>query len=443
MEVTTMFSIHRPPGPARVAGAAAAAAATLALTACGSSGGDDGTLTILVDNTEATVDSVQALADAYTAANPDTEIDLELRPGGSEGDNIVKTRLQTGDMPDLFFYNSGSLLQALAPEQNLVDLSGEPFMDAVAETFQEGVRSDDRVFGVPVGNAVGGGVLYNLPAYEDLGLEVPRTWDEFTANNQAILDAGDAAPVIQTYGPDSTWTSQLFVLADNYNVLAAEPDFAERYTANEAHYADTPAAMAGFEHLQEVNEAGFLNEDFASASYADGLAALASGEGVHYPMLTNAITELRATDPDALDDIGFFALPGEDPDDVGVTTWLPGALYLPQTTDDQAAAEDFLAFAASVEGCDAQTEAVGVTGPYFIDGCTIPEDVPPGVAQLQEYFDAGLTAPALEFLSPVKGPALEQITVEVGSGIRSAEDAAALYDEDVKKQAQQLGLEGW
>jgi hypothetical protein len=30
----------------------------------------------------------------------------------------------------------------------------------------------------------------------------------------------------------------------------------------------------------------------------------------------------------------------------------------------------------------------------------------------------GQDAPALEFLSPIKGPALEQITVEVGSGIR-------------------------
>ena len=50
--------------------------------------------------------------------------------------------------------------------------------------------------------------------------------------------------------------------------------------------------------------------------------------------------------------------------------------------------------------------------------------------------------PALEFLSPVKGPALEQITVEVGSGIPPAEDGAALYDQDVKKQAKQLGLAG-
>jgi raffinose/stachyose/melibiose transport system substrate-binding protein len=27
--------------------------------------------------------------------------------------------------------------------------------------------------------------------------------------------------------------------------------------------------------------------------------------------------------------------------------------------------------------------------------------------------------------------------------VRSAEEGAALYDEDVKKQAQQLGLPGW
>jgi raffinose/stachyose/melibiose transport system substrate-binding protein len=63
---------------------------------------------------------------------------------------------------------------------------------------------------------------------------------------------------------------------------------------------------------------------------------------------------------------------------------------------------------------------------------------------MQAYFAAeDSTAPALEFLSPIKGPNLENITVEVGSGIRSPEDAAALYDEDVRKQAQQLGLPGW
>ena len=83
------------------------------------------------------------------------------------------------------------------------------------------------------------------------------------------------------------------------------------------------------------------------------------------------------------------------------------------------------------------------TGPYLVQGCDLPTDLPPAVQDMLPYIETGAATPALEFLSPIKGPALEQITVEVGSGIRTAEDGAALYDEDVEKQAQQLGLPGW
>jgi raffinose/stachyose/melibiose transport system substrate-binding protein len=79
----------------------------------------------------------------------------------------------------------------------------------------------------------------------------------------------------------------------------------------------------------------------------------------------------------------------------------------------------------------------------MVANCPLPDDVPPSVKDLLTYFDAGTIAPALEFVSPVKGPSLEQISVEVGLGSRSAAEGAALYDEDVKKQAQQLGLAGW
>ncbi|HEX5994642.1 MAG TPA: ABC transporter substrate-binding protein [Jiangellales bacterium] len=422
---------------------AAMTAMALAVGACGTDDAGDGvTLTILVDSTETTVNTVQALADAFTEQNPNIRIELETRPQGSEGDNVVKTRLQTGEMTDLFYYNSGSLLQALAPQQALVDLSGEPFMDVVSETFRQGVSAGDGVYGVPVGNAMGGGILYNRPIYEQLDLDVPTTWDAFMANSQQIRNAG-LDPVIQTYGADSTWTSQLFVLGDYYNVEAEEPGWADDYTANQAHYSDTPAARAGFEHLQEVFEAGYLNADFGSATYADGLQKLVDGEGAHYPMLTFAVTEIKGSYPDKLNDVGFFAIPGDDADNAGMTTWLSAAFYLPQSTENVAEAKQFLAFVASPEGCDVQTEAVGVTGPYFVEGCTLPADLPQAVQDLQTYFDSGLTFPALEFLSPVKGPRLEQITVEVGSGISSAVDGAALYDEDVKQQAQQLGLEGW
>jgi raffinose/stachyose/melibiose transport system substrate-binding protein len=120
-------------------------------------------------------------------------------------------------------------------------------------------------------------------------------------------------------------------------------------------------------------------------------------------------------------------------------------VYIPRTTEGEKldAAKKFLAFIASPEGCEVYAKAWDVSGPFMVNGCELPAQVPPAVTDLQKYVNEETATPALEFVSPVKGPALEQITVEVGSGIRSAEDGAALYDQDVEKQAQQLGLEGW
>jgi raffinose/stachyose/melibiose transport system substrate-binding protein len=118
---------------------------------------------------------------------------------------------------------------------------------------------------------------------------------------------------------------------------------------------------------------------------------------------------------------------------------------VPKSTEGEKleAAQQFLEFLTTPEACDIQSESNSPQGPFVVEGCELPDDVPAMVADLQPYFDEGKTNLALEFLSPIKGPALEQITVAVGSGITSAADGAAQYDQDVEKQAQQLGIEGW
>ncbi len=400
------------------------------------------TLSVLIDNNPETVASMEALTAAYTAANSDVTFDIEQRNGGADGDNIVKTRLATGEMADIFNYNSGSLFQALKPQETLADLTAIDGQANVLDSFKQVVTAPDgTVRGVPFGPAMGGGIFYNRKIYADLGLTVPKTWDEFMANNAKVAEAGKV-PVITTFG--DTWTSQLFVLADYYNVQAEVPNFAADYTANKAKYATTPAAMRGFEHLEAVFKAGYMNPDFGVAKFEDGMRMVATGEGAHYPMLTFGIGTVKQNNPDNLGDLGFFAQPGPDAGKNGLTVWMPAALYVPEASEHKDEAIKFLNYVASVEGCNTMIGAAGASGPYLIKGCELPADVPPAVSDMLPYFQTdGMTAPALEFLSPVKGPALEQITVEVGSGIRPAADAAALYDQDVEKQAKQLGLPNW
>ena len=428
-------------------------AGSLALAACGGlgetdnggggSGGGGGnvTLSFLVDNSEQTLKPAQALVAAFHARNPNITIKVETRPQGADGDNVVKTRLATGEMSDVFQYNSGSLFQALNPAKNLAPVSDQPFVKNLDKTFLPSVSNGGKVYGAPWGGSIGGGILYNKKIYQRLGLQVPKTWDEFMANNRKIKAAG-IAPVIQTY--QDTWTSQLLLLADYHNVATVDAQWADKYTKNQAKFVQAPA-IEGFQHLQQVHQAGFENKNYRSAKFEQGLRQLATGKGAHYPMLTFAVGAIASANPDQIDDVGFFALPGTDASKNGLTLWLPAGAYIPKTTTGAKldAARKFLAFIASPQGCDVQSKAFTPAGPYLSKGCTLPSDVPPAIKDLQPYVDRGNVTPALEFLSPVKGPALEQITVEVGSGLRTAQKGAALYDQDVKKQAQQLGLEGW
>ncbi len=420
--------------------------ASLAMTACGSGGTEgDGSgkvvLSMLSDNGDQAMGISTALVEAFNASQDEITIELETRPAGTDGDNLIKTRLATGDMNDIFNYNSGSLLAALDPAKNLVALTDESFMDGVDETFKTATSDGQDLYGVPFGQAMGGGILYNKKVFADLGLEIPHSWDEFMANN-AIIKAAGIDPVIQTYG--ETWTSQLFVLSDFHNVSAEQPDWAEKYTANQAKYVDAPA-IRGFERLQEIYDAGYLNRDFASATQSQGLQHLVDGTGAQYPMLTAAIPAYVDLADEAAENIGFFAQPGDDAAKYGLTAWTPSGLYTPKTTTGEKleAVKKFYAFVASTDACEAISDATTPNGPFMITACELPDGLPTAVTDLEQFFVDGNASPALEFLSPVKGPNLEKITVEVGSGISSAADGAARYDEDVKKQAQQLGLEGW
>ena len=426
---------------------AAIAVCILALGACsaGSLGSNDEgggtTLNFLVDNSEGSTKPAQGLAEAFHAKNPDITVQVQQRPGGADGDNIVKTRLSTGEMTDVFLYNSGSLFQALNPQKNLVPLTGESWANQVEDIFKPTVSVGNELYGAPITSSFGGGILYNKKVYEKLGLQVPTTWTEFMANNAKIKAAG-IDPVIQSY--QDTWTSQLLVLADYHNIAATDPGWAEKYTAGQVKYAQEPA-VKGFQRLEEVHKAGYENKDYRSIKFEKGISLLAAGKGAHYPMLGVVVGNLATSDPEHINDVGFFGQPGDDASKAGATIWMPAGLYIPKSTEGAQldAAKKFVAFVASPEGCDVQSKAFPPSGPYMVKGCELPADVPAAVKDMVAYVKAGKITPALEFSSPVKGPALEQITVEVGSGLRSAPDGAALYDKDVKKQAQQLGLPGW
>lgn len=420
--------------PAAAAATSAASAAATSAAASGEKPYAGTTLTMWIGSAEDN-DATKALMQKATD-QLGMEFEVEINPGGTEGDNIIKTRCASGDLPDISNYNSGSLLTALNPKEHFLDLTNEAMTANFDDTFKSVVSQDGKVYGAPFTTTQGGAVIYWKPDYEELGLSVPKTWDEFVKNCQALKAAGKT-PVYLSAG--DTWTTQVLFLGDNYNVVAANPNFGADFTAGTAKFATTPAALRSWEKYADIKD--MYNADYSAAKYEDGISALANGEATHWFMLTQAVSAMIAENPDCADKIGVFGIPGDNADDQGITVWEPNAWYINKDTPNKDAALAFLNFWYEKDNMDEYIASYGANGPSCIKGYTLPDTVCPAIrVDMQKYFDDGKTCPALEFMSTIKGSTCEQITTSAALGQIGAEEAAKMYDDDCKKSAVQQGL---
>ena len=364
------------------------------------------------------------------------EFAIELSPGGTEGDNIVKTRCASGDLPDLLDYNSGSLFMALNPKEHFLDITDEEVTSKLDETYLGTVSQDERVYGVPSLTSQAAAVVYWKPDYEELNLEIPKTWDDFVSNCKALQDAGKT-PLYLSCG--DTWTTQILFLGDNYNVLAKNPAFADDFTAGKSKFATDEGALRSWQKYEDLIDC--YNEDCSAAKYDDGIEAMATGQVSQWLQLTQSIPTMIYNHPEAAENLGVFAIPDDDPDNTGLTVWEPNSFYINKDTENKEAALAFIDFYLQDENQNLYIEKMGVNGPSCIKGYTLPDSIPEAIrVDMQKYFDEGKTAPALEFITPVKGATCEQITTSVALGQIDGETAAQMYDDDCKKSAVQQGL---
>ena len=383
-------------------------------------------------------DAWDAIADRL-AEKYNIIVEFENKPNGTEGDNLVKTRLAAGEMTDILFYNAGAGFKALNPEEYFLDLSDQEFTSKLDETYLESVTVDGKTYGVPGASSTAGGIVYNKEIYEELNLEIPLTWEEFLANCDACKEAGYDG-ILGTYKDD--WSSQYILLSDNYNVIAEYPEFAQDLEQNKAKFEDTEIALRSWEKLSDSN--AYLNSDYLAASIMDGIDKMLDFEAVHWPITSQLFAYFRdLSSAEDANKFGFFALPGDHEDSNGVTVWMPSSWYISKTSKNQEAALKFMEFYISDEGMEIFKEYCGADGPFLVEGIELPEDTLDGVKDLQQYFDNGNTTLALEFMTSLKGASAAQICAECGSGSMSAKEAAKVYDDDCTKMAQQLGLEGW
>lgn len=358
--------------------------------------------------------------------------DIQIETCGE--DNIVKTRLAMGQCPDLLVYNTGSLLSSLHPEEFFMDITDASFTQGLDEGFVQAASVEGVLYGIPQSDSMGCGVYYNKELYEKYNLSVPEDWEAFKKNMDILQENGIAGMGISLKDLVGV---QLPFLSDNYQVMHTNPEFAEGFSKGEITFANSEEGLRSWERYEELIP--YFNEDCTSCSIKDVKDKLFSKEIGHFVYFTNIIPEWEEKYGNELNNIGFFALPGDEKETTGMTIWPANGIYGNKKSEHMDAIEAFMEWYVSDEGMDTLTSFYHPAG-MFHTGYQSQRESSALEKEVKRYYNEGKTVPALEYLVPIKGINCQEICNKLGSGQINAKEAAEAYDEDCKKTALQLGL---
>jgi raffinose/stachyose/melibiose transport system substrate-binding protein len=177
------------------AGRRVAMAALLAFTALGGSALAQTNLTIESwRNDDADIWNNQIIP-AFEAKHPDINVEFKADPP-AEYNAALNARLAGGTAGDLITCRPFDASLDLYNKQNLVDLTDLPGMENFSDVAKAAWQTDDAkaTFCVPMASVIHG-FIYNKKIFEELGLQEPKTQEEFFAVLDKIKENGQYVPL--------------------------------------------------------------------------------------------------------------------------------------------------------------------------------------------------------------------------------------------------------
>ncbi|SFB72666.1 ABC transporter substrate-binding protein [Tropicimonas isoalkanivorans] len=140
---------------------------------------------------------------AFEASHPG--IKIKFSPSApAEYNAVLNSKLDAGSAGDLITCRPFDASLALYEGDKLADLSDLDAMDSFADVAKSAWQTDDgsATFCVPIASVIHG-FIYNKDAFNELGIEPPKTTDEFYAVLDKIQEDGSYIPMAM--GTNDQW----------------------------------------------------------------------------------------------------------------------------------------------------------------------------------------------------------------------------------------------
>ncbi|MBD1381454.1 ABC transporter substrate-binding protein [Metabacillus arenae] len=319
------------------------------IAGCSSPGDDnEGKVTLtLFSNKSESIETYKGLIKEFEEENPNINIQLDAPP---QAETVLKTRLVKNDIPDLMSISGNATYGELAKVDMLADFSETELPKKIQPSYLDMIArlvgpEKDGIYGLPYATNANT-VIYNKKKFEELGLTVPKTWDEFIAILDKSKQAGEI-PIFFTL--KDAWTGMIAWNA--LGAIEAGEDFAEKKNNGETTFVESYDEAAD-KMLTLIN---YGHKDNFGIPYLDGNNAFANGEGVMYIQGNWAIPEVLKSNPEM--ELGVFPMPvSNNPEENKLVSGVDALLTMSKDSEHKEEAMKFIEFMMKKEAAQRYIE---------------------------------------------------------------------------------------
>ena len=331
---------------------------TMGLAGCGSSssgssssdssessdgeGGISGSLTVW-EHDYSYEDSLEEVIAGFNELYPDVEVNYQIKADG-DYDSLLKTAIQSGDGPDLFWTNGTATTTMPDLVENgvcldLTDVVDVSFIEESSPNALDLGYVDDGLYSIQWLTLDTRTCYYNKDMFEENGWEIPETFSEFE-ELLATIKATGTTPIALAL---DSWC---LLFAYEPILAAYDPEYCAGLQDYSVLATDEPAAEA-MELMIEWADAGYFGDNWHGVldSSAQILAFTTSNAAMTIGGSWDAET-IALNNPDL--NFGAFTIPAEDGSTALVGTAANG-FSVNADSDNLDAALAFANYCASLE----------------------------------------------------------------------------------------------
>lgn len=244
---------------------------------------------------------LQSIMDDFTA---ETGIGVELISPGDDYENVMKTRMASGDLPDLWETHGWSTTRYA---EYLTPLNEEAWVSRIEASIKKTVTDGQGNIYVAPLSIDPASICYNKTVFEEAGVDAAKivTWADFEAACEKIAATGKVP--VYVGGKSVNNIANLFeVTAPGFltNEDVEENQKDKLLDGSFDWETDWGAIAQMFDNWQQK---GFFNKDILTASDDASIQALANGEAGIVFSGNHTITQALSYNPDTK--LGIMAIP--------------------------------------------------------------------------------------------------------------------------------------